>query len=401
MPAALSLCWTPMFSSRLPRSLRPNPLTMALVALRTSGAAWIDLTETNPTAVGLDYPPSILDPLANQDARRYAPDARGLHVARVAIAADYARRGRLVSPGGIVVTTSTSEAYSMLFKLLCDPGDEVLVPQPSYPLFDLLAGLDGVALKPYRLIEQDDWSLDRRTVIEALTPRVRAVLVVSPNNPTGSMLREGDWAWLAVECGRRGVAVIVDEVFADYPLAPRPEAASPSGREEALTFSLGGLSKSAGLPQVKLGWIAVGGPDALVAESLDRLDVICDTYLSVSTPAQIAAPALIAGGAAIRAAIDARVRRNLGVLREQLQSRPAMTFRDPEAGWSAVFQVPAIEPEESLVLRLLTEARVLVHPGYFFDFGREAFLVVSLLPSPDVFDEGLRRVLAAIDRTEP
>ena len=279
-----------MFSSRLPRSLTPNPLTMALVALRTSGAASIDLTETNPTAVGLDYPPATLAALADPEARRYAPDARGLGVAREAIVADYARRGRVVSPGGIVVTASTSEAYSILFKLLCDPGDEVLVPQPSYPLFDLLAGLEGVSLTPYRLVEHDDWSIDRRTVLEAFTPRVRAVLVVSPNNPTGSILRAGDWAWLAAECGRRGVAIIVDEVFADYPIAPRPDAAAPSGREEALTFSLGGLSKSAGLPQVKLGWIAVGGPDALIAESLNRLDVICDTYLSVSTPCRLLRP---------------------------------------------------------------------------------------------------------------
>jgi alanine-synthesizing transaminase len=341
--------------------------------------------------------------LADPRARRYEPEALGLFVAREAIAGDFARRGRAVSPHRVVVTASTSEAYSMLFKLLCDPGDAVLVPQPSYPLFNLLAGLEGVAPRPYRLADHGGWPIDRQSVLEAMTSAVRAVLVVSPNNPTGSILGRADLDWLAGECARRDVALIVDEVFADYPLATQPiadrplEADPPVARHApCLTFTLGGLSKSAGLPQVKLGWIAVDGPDAAAAESIRRLDVICDTYLSVSTPVQAAAPALIDAGATIRSAIQARVRRNLAALRERLRARPEMTLFEPEAGWSAVWQVPAIESEESLTLRLLTKSHVLVHPGYFFDFPREAFLVTSLLPMPHVFDDGVGRVLDAI-----
>jgi alanine-synthesizing transaminase len=392
-----------MFSSRLPPSLAPNALTQAVQGLRASGKPWIDLTETNPTVVGLEYPADVFHPLADPRARTYTPEALGLRVAREAIAADYARRGRLVSPDRVVVTASTSDAYSILFKLLCDPGDAVLVPQPSYPLFNLLAGLEGVALLPYRLLDHDGWSIDRRTVREAMTPAVRAVLVVSPNNPTGSIVRRADLGWLAAECASRDLALIVDEVFVDYPLRADPIEDPPHAdsrlvREDdpCLTFTLGGLSKSAGLPQVKLGWIAVGGPDTPAAESLHRLDVICDTYLSVSTQVQVAAPALIHAGATIRAAIQARVMRNLAALREKLGARPELTLVDPEAGWSAVWQVPAVESEESLVLRLLTMSRVLVHPGYFFDFAREAFLVTSLLPVPHVFDDGIDRVLGAI-----
>jgi alanine-synthesizing transaminase len=395
-----------MFSSRLPPSLAPNALTRAVQDLRASGVSWIDLTETNPTAVGLEYPADVLHALADPRARQYSPEALGLRVAREAIAGDYARRGRLVSPDRVVVTASTSEAYAILFKLLCDPGDAALVPQPSYPLFNLLAGLEAVALRPYRLLDDDGWSIDRRTVLEALdamTPAVRAVLIVSPNNPTGSILSRADVDWLAGECAPRDVALIVDEVFADYPLAARriedsPLADSPREQRDhpCLTFTLGGLSKSAGLPQVKLGWIAVGGPEARAVESLHRLDMICDTYLSVSTPVQLAAPALIQAGATVRAAIQARVLRNLAALREKLRARPELTLLEPEAGWFAVWQVPAIESEESLVLRLLTASHVLVHPGYFFDFSREAFLVTSLLPVPQVFDNGIGRVLGAI-----
>lgn len=384
-----------MFSSRLPSSLAPNALTTALLNVRAAGRPLIDLTETNPTAVGLEYPADILASLADARGRSYEPAPLGLPSAREAVAADYARRGRVVSPDRVVITASTSEAYSLLFKLLCDPGDVVLVPQPSYPLFDLLSRLDSVVTRPYRLSEHDNWAIDRDSVIDAFDARVRAVLVVSPNNPTGSMLRRSDRDWLAAECARRGIALVADEVFADYPLSPGAEAAAIAGDEPALTFALGGLSKSAGMPQVKLGWMAVGGPASLADDAIARLDVICDTYLSVSTPVQVAAPALIAAGGTTRAAIRARVGRNLGVLRERLRKAPACSLREPEGGWSAVVQVPAVESEESLVLRLVTESHVLVHPGYFFDFPREAFLVASLLPAPDVFDEGIARVVAA------
>jgi hypothetical protein len=292
-----------------------------------------------------------------------------------------------------VLTASTSEAYALLFKLLCNPGDAVLVPQPSYPLFDLLTRLEGVAARPYRLEYHGTWSIDRSSLGAALNARTRAILIVSPNNPTGSMLRATDRAWLLDLCAEREVALIADEVFGDYPLSPRPDAVRAICGGPALTFALGGLSKSAGLPQLKLGWIAVDGPLPRVHNALQRLEIICDTYLSVSTPLQIAAPRLIEAGRSIRASIASRLDRNLHCLRAAVGRQAAVSLLEPEGGWSAVVRVPATEPEESLVLRLLERVRVLTHPGYFFDFSTEAFLVLSLLPDPSVFADAIDRVL--------
>jgi aspartate/methionine/tyrosine aminotransferase len=387
-----------VFSSRLPHHLEPNALSLATTALDAAGVDLLDLTETNPTNVGLAYPSDVLSCLANPQASRYQPTPFGLLSAREAVAADYARKGTLVSADRIVLTASTSEAYSLLFKLLCDPGDSVLVPQPSYPLFELLTALDGVPASPYRLDYNGVWTIDRDSVERAVSARTRAILVVSPNNPTGSMLRRDDRDWLVGLCGECALALIVDEVFADYPLAPKKTAGSIAGEDRALTFSLGGLSKSAGLPQVKLGWIAVSGPEAIVTKAMDRLEVICDSYLSVSTPVQLAAPELIASGLAIRAAIAARLEENLGQLRRRLIASPSVTLLEPEGGWSAVLQVPATEPEESLVMRLLKDDHIRVHPGYFFDFPREAFLVVSLLPKPDLFATAIDRLLLAVEK---
>ncbi len=247
--------------------------------------------------------------------------------------------------------------------------------------------------RPYRLDYHDGWAIDRESVLRALTPRTRAVLVVSPNNPTGSMLRRDDREWLASLCGDRAIAIIADEVFADYPLRPRRGAVSCVGESRALTFVLGGLSKSAGLPQVKLGWMIVSGPPDLAARAMERLEVLGDTYLSVSTPVQVAAPALIDAGRGIRAAIQERVAANLACLERLVGADSAVSVLPPEGGWSVVLRVPATQPEETLVLRLLHEAHVLVHPGFFFDFADEAFLVLSLLPEPDVFDAAVRRLL--------
>jgi alanine-synthesizing transaminase len=296
-----------------------------------------------------------------------------------------------------VLTTSTSEAYALLFKLLCDPGDSVLVPQPSYPLFESLAGLEAVRADPYRLEYHGRWSIDRESVRRALSSRTRAVLVVTPNNPTGSMLRAADRDWLAALAAEHDVALIADEVFRDYTLEPAGDAASLSGESRALTFVLGGLSKSAGLPQMKLGWIAVSGPVSLTTQAMDQLEVICDTYLSVTSAVQLAAPALIEAGRDIRASIQERISRNLASLQRVVAGESPASLLTPEGGWSAVLRVPATRSEEALVLRLLNEFHVLVHPGYFFDFVTEAFLVVSLLPAPSDFDEGIRRVLAGID----
>jgi len=380
-----------MFSSRLPATLAPNLVSQAVAALRQSGATLLDLTETNPTVVGLPYPDDVLASLSDPRARVYAPDPRGLADARAVIAAEYASRAA-ISPDRIVLTSSSSEAYATLFKLLCNPGESVLVPHPSYPLFELLTGLEGVDARPYALDYHRVWSIDRESLEQAIDAGTRAVLVVSPNNPTGSMLRADDREWLAGVCARRHLAIISDEVFADYPLAPRADASSFAGESRALTFVLGGLSKSAGLPQVKLGWMLVDGPPPLAAEALARLELVSDTYLSVSTPVQVAAPQLIAAGRGIRAAITARVRENLDGLRRAVAAHPAITLRDPEGGWSAVLEVPATMSDETLVLRIL-ETHVLAHPGYFFDFARGAFLVVSLLPRPEIFRDAIARML--------
>ncbi len=396
------------FSSRLPESLLQNAVARARDALRLAGVPVIDLTVSNPTDAGIPYPTDILAALGDSRGRVYAPEPFGLALAREAVAEEINRRSTTrsglqgsttrsglvsIAPDRVVLTASTSEAYALLFKLLCNPGESVLVPQPSYPLFDLLTRLEGVMPRPYRLEYHGVWSIDRASVEHALGPDTRAILVVSPNNPTGSMLRAADRDWLAALAADRGVALVSDEVFADYQLAPRPDASTLSGESRALTFVLGGLSKSAGLPQVKLGWIAVSGPDALVTSAMARLEIICDAYLSVSTPVQIAAPALLEAGNAVRAAIAARLSLNLIALGDRLKNVPSVRVLEPEGGWSAVLRVPATLSEDALVLRLLNDSHVHVHPGYFFDFPEEAFVVVSLLAPPAAFDEGVRRLL--------
>jgi alanine-synthesizing transaminase len=397
-----------MFSTRVPAVLTPNRLTTRLAALRAAGKTVLDLTESNPTRAGIDYPAGLLAPLADPAGLRYDPSARGLLVARQAVAIDALRHGIDLDPARIVLTASTSEAYGFLFKLLCDPGDEVLVPRPSYPLFEHLSSLDGVRAVPYTLDYYGRWSIDVDTLAGAVTSRTRAILVVSPNNPTGSCLSAAELDALGALCEQHGLALIGDEVFAEYTLkdaggSPRSVAAGAAGgrrhlsvlsQQRALTFGLGGLSKSIGLPQVKLGWIGIGGPDALVAAALDRLDLIADTYLSVSTPVQLAAPLLIERGHELRTQIQMRIEGNLRALERAVSRAPGCTLLYPEAGWTAVLRVPATRAEEDLVLDLLQEDRVLIMPGYFYDFPREAYLVVSLLPDPAVFNEAVARVLA-------
>ena len=381
-----------MFSERLPAHLEPNSFSLALADLRQQGVPLLDLTTTNPTQVGLAYPADLLTPLASVEALSYEPSPFGAMAAREAVAAELSNDDVTVDPARVILTASTSEAYSLLFKLLCDPGDCVLVPQPSYPLFELLTRLDSVEPITYRLEDHDVWSIDRASVSSACGPRTRAVLVVSPNNPTGSMLREDDREWLVEFAQAGSSALICDEVFAGYPIVPRADAVSMLGESRVLTFTLGGLSKSAGLPQLKLGWIVVNGPDDIVADALERLELICDTYLSVSTPVQAAAANLIATGRDVRAAIHDRVLQNFHELTRMADPYWSIRVLEPEAGWSAVVQVPETVGEESLVLQLLHEAHVVVHPGYFFDFHRGAHLVVSLLPEPDVFAEAMKKV---------
>lgn len=393
-----------MFSSRVSGYGATNRLARAVADHRRSGRPLLDLTVANPTTVGIEYPPRILAPLSDGNAMTYAPEPFGLRAAREAVARDYDRRGTGVATGAgggvdpwrILLTASTSEAYSLLFKLLCEPeGDDVLVPVPSYPLFEHLTALDGVRPVPYALEYHGRWEVDFHGVDAAWTSRTRAVLAVTPNNPTGSLLSAFEFGQLDARCRERDAALIIDEVFADYPLGdsvPRGETA-PS----ALTFRLGGLSKSAGLPQVKLGWILVQGPDALVQDALDRLELIADTYLSVSTPVQVAAARLIADGALVRNGILRRIRANLATLREAAGRVPALELLTAEGGWSVVLRVPARGSEEEMVLALLDRHDTLVHPGFFFDFAHEAYLVVSLLPDPGVFANGTERLLEYFD----
>ena len=381
-------------------SLERNRITRAVEDARRSGHRLVDLTTTNPTTVGIEYPCDLLAPLASPAALTYAPHPFGSLEARAAVAGDYARRGIIVDPGRIVLTASTSEAYSLLFKLLCAPaGDAVLVPVPSYPLFEHLTLLDGVKAIVYPLEYHGRWMVAFEEVDRVWTEAVRAVLAVSPNNPTGSVLAADEVAGLSYRCAQRDAALIIDEVFADYPIADAadnrlPAATTADGnRAGCLTFRLGGLSKSAGLPQVKLGWIAVDGPDESVREALERFEVVCDAYLSVSTPVQVAAAQLIESGAAIRARIQARIRANWRTLGQIASRYRSIEVLPADAGWSAVLRVPAVRSEEDLVVDLIERDDVLVHPGFYFDFPGEAFVVVSLLPETGLFERGIETVV--------
>jgi alanine-synthesizing transaminase len=387
----------PMFSSRLPERLEPNGLSRALEEAQIAGRPLIDLTLTNPTQAGITYASGLFAALSRPEAAVYRPQPFGLRSAREAVARDYARRGLEVGWERIVLTASTSEAYSLLFKLLCAPyGDAVLVPVPSYPLFEHLTALDGVSAVPYRLEYDGRWWVNFDSVDAQWGASVRAVLAVSPNNPTGSVVAPEEHRALLERCAARAAALIVDEVFADYDLEERTPTAEPQNRQ-ALRFRLGGLSKSAALPQVKLGWMAIDGPEDLVSAALERLELICDTYLSVSTPVQLAADELIASGAGARQQVRERIRGNFATLRDLATRYSSVGVLHVDGGWSAVLRIPARDSEEQVMLDLLTADGVVVHPGFFFDFPHEAFLVVSLLPRPDDFREGMRRVLERVD----
>jgi aspartate/methionine/tyrosine aminotransferase len=385
-----------MFSSRTRWDRVQNRLATLLERKRRAGESVLDLTVSNPTAVGLRAPDEVLALLGDATGAAYAPDPRGLASAREAVAADFARRGHALGAERLVLCASTSEAYAWLFKLLADPGDNVLVPRPSYPLFEFLADLESISTRTYPLSYDGAWHVDLAAVEEAIRPRTRAIVVVNPNTPTGSFVSRTEADRLMGLCARRGLALVSDEVFADFGDAPDPSrVTSFAGDGPALAFSLGGLSKSCGLPQLKLGWIAVSGPPELRDEALARLEIVADTYLSVGMPVQCALPGILAALPRLQAPIAARVTRNRASLRERLASSPA-TLLAADGGWSAVIRVPATLTEEERVLRLLERDGVLVHPGFFFDFPREAYLVASLLPRPDDFDHGAASVLADV-----
>jgi aspartate/methionine/tyrosine aminotransferase len=384
-----------VFSSRLNWSLRPNRLSALLEERRKSGAQILDLTESNPTRAGLIYPEAeILAALSDASALRYHPSPRGLDTARDAVAAYYRDRGTQIPVENVLLTASTSEAYAYLFKLLANPGDEILAPRPSYPLFEFLAGLESVHIRQYPLRYDGIWHVDFDALEQAITPRTRGIVVVNPNNPTGSFLKRAELDRLDSLAADRGLAILSDEVFRDYAFGENAERVSTlAGNRRALTFCMSGLSKIAGLPQMKLGWIVSCGQGS--EEALDALELIADTYLSVSTPVQVALPRLLALSSAVMQQIRERTASNLRRLRGLTQDSPA-TLLKTEGGWYAVLQVPRTRSEEEWALTLLDECGVLVQPGFFFDFEAEAFLVVSLLPEPAAFTEGVSRLRSII-----
>jgi aspartate/methionine/tyrosine aminotransferase len=377
------------YSSRLDWSAPPNALSIAIEQRRHCGLPLLDLTQSNPTAAGVLYPTQLHMTLAEEGALRYEPAAMGLASAREAVAEYYSR---LVNPDRILLTASTSEAYSFLCKLLCDPGDEVLVPQPSYPLFDMLARLECVRVVPYPLRYHDGWFIDLPVMREAISKRTRAIVWVNPNNPTGSYLKRQQYNATASACVEHGLALISDEVFSDYALVSDDETlATLTTMSECLSFSLSGLSKICGLPQMKLGWIVASGPGH--EQALHRLEWISDTFLSVGTPAQYAAPALLAARHSVQSQIRKRATENLAYLHSIVAGTPCRVLR-VEAGWYATLQVPRTRSEEQWALHLLDRG-VIVQPGYFFDFESEAFLILSLLTAPAVFRAGVRHILDA------
>ncbi len=381
-----------MFSHRTAWNLAPNRFTAALQKHRAAGRELLDVTTSNPTEVGIRYDGlSILKALVDLRALEYHPEAKGMRRAREAVA-EYYRERATVDAEQIILTTSTSEAYTYVFRLLCEPGDEVLVPTPSYPLFEFLAGLQDVQLVPYALVYDHGWQMDFHALEHALTPRTRAVLVVNPNNPTGSYVKAAEVSALSDFCAARGVAVIADEVFLDYAHdgQPRPTLA---GNSQALTFTLSGLSKISGLPQMKFAWTVVSGPDELKAAALERLEVIADTYLSMSAPIQLAAPEFMRQRLTFQPELLNRIRTNLAELDSQLARQKPCCQLAVEGGWYAIVRVPVTRSDEDLCIALLEREGVLVHPGHFSDFHSEGYLVLSLIAPAQTFTEGVRRLL--------
>jgi len=330
----------------------------------------------------------------------YAPEPLGLLAAREAVALDWRARGVAIEASRIALTASTSEAYAVLFKLLCDPGDEILVPAPSYPLLGFLAAFESVKLRTYPLVYAGRWHVDHAALCAAITPRTKAIVVVTPNNPTGSYLGEHELeAMLDL-----GLPIVSDEVFATYPLdgpttvtAPRGRIQSVAAAERGLVFALSGLSKLAALPQMKLGWIGVGGDPSWVAQAMGRLELVLDAFLSVATPIQHALPAILACRTVTEEAIRARTHANLRVLREAMKEAPSASVLDVEGGWYAIVRVPETRSDEEWAIALVEQDRVHVQPGYFFDMDRGAYLVVSLLTPTETFAEGCRRMAACIE----
>jgi len=383
-----------MFSDRTNWNLDTNRLSEVLAQHRAAGKPLLDLTASNPTNCGFDYDgQAILRALCNSAALAYEPDPSGLISARRAVVRYYAARGSEVHVEDVILTTSTSEAYSFIFRMLCNPGDEILVPEPSYPLLDFLADIQDVKLARYPLVYDYGWQVDFQALEQAITNRTRGVIVVHPNNPTGHFFKSGEAARLNAICSERELAVISDEVFLDFALVGSrpPSFAANTG---ALTFTMSGLSKISGLPQMKTAWLIAGGPMELKKPALARLEVIADTYLSMSAPVQLAAPVLLEQRHGFQKQLMERVRRNLAELDRQLAAQSTCVRCELEGGWHAVLRVPATRSDEDLAIELLSRNNVYVHPGHFYDFPSDGYLIVSLMTRDEHFAEGIQLLLS-------
>jgi alanine-synthesizing transaminase len=388
-----------MFSDRTSWQLIPNPLTRALEAARASGQKILDLTASNPTDAGIrPDEQAVLAALANPEAMHYDPQPRGLLPAREAVCRYYSESHNIpnLNPERLILTTSTSEAYSYVFRLLCNPGDEILVPKPSYPLFEFLADLADVKLIPYPLLYDHGWQIDFDSLTKATTTRSRAIILVHPNNPTGSYVSTSETSELNAFCQKQHLALIVDEVFLDY---SHDGASRKSFIEniDALTFTLSGISKISALPQMKLAWVAASGPNDIVAEAEARLEIIADTFLSMNAPVQLAAAVLLDQRKQVQPILGERLNTNLAELDRQLTTHPSCKRLLVEGGWYVVLRVPVIQSDEELAIRLLREAGVSVHPGHFYDFPGDGHLVLSLITDPAIFSKGLTKLMQVLN----
>jgi len=384
-----------VFADRTDWSLKANPLSEALARHRASGKPLLDLIASNPTECGFDYDrPAILQALANPASLAYDPDPRGLPNARRAVAAYYAARGTEVPVDSIVLTTSTSEAYSYALRTLCNPGDEILIPEPSYPLFAFLGDIQDVKLVRYALDYDYGWQINFHALQQAITSRTRGVIVVHPNNPTGHFVKPHEMEKLNEICSSRTLAIIADEVFLDFTLEGGHAPFSFAQNSAALTFAMSGLSKISGLPQMKAAWLITSGPERLKSQALARLEIIADTYLSMNAPVQWAIPALLSQRQSFQTQLLSRVRKNLAELDDQLATQKSCARLVVEGGWYAVLRVPATRSDEELAIELLSQKNVYVHPGHFYDFPSDGFLIVSLITREEEFTEGIKLLLS-------
>lgn len=385
-----------MFASRTNWNLKSNGLAEALESHKSSGRRLLDLSASNPTECGFKYDaPAIMRSLCAPASLQYRPDPKGLKSAREAVADYYAEHGERVAVDDLILTASTSEAYSFIFRLLCNPGDELLIPTPGYPLFDFLADVNDVRLVRYGLFYDHGWHIDMHALKQAITPRTRGIIVVHPNNPTGHFTKAEEIAQLNQICSANGLAIVADEVFLDFTLGSAQK--SFVANAGALTFTMSGVSKISGLPQMKFAWLAVSGAEDNKRGALARLEMIADTYLSLNTPIQLAAPVLLQQRKQFQQQLMARVRANLAELDSQLAERHHVSRLMVEGGWYAVLRIPATRPDEELAIELLKKHDVYVHPGHFYDFPGDGYLIVSLITPTQDFSEGLRRVLSAVE----